>query len=76
MSPGTVPTYKVEYQTQTVGVGPDGRPTEGWKIGYSVASLGIAGSIFVPSARFNANTVRALIADQLAHHAAVASLGG
>lgn len=70
------PTYKITYQTQTVGVGPDGRPTEGWKVGYSVEAQGIVGSVFVPNARFNANTVKAMIAEQLAHHSAVAGLGG
>ena len=72
----TPPAYKITYQTQTVGIGPDGRPAEGWKVGYSVDALGVAGSVFVPLARFNANTVKAMIAEQLAHHDAVSRMGG
>ncbi len=72
---GAVPTYKIEYQTQTVGVGPDGKAAEGWKVGYFVESLGVHGSVFVTLARFNANTVKAAIAEQLAHHSAIANLG-
>jgi hypothetical protein len=73
---GSPPTYKVEYQTQTVGMGPDNRPTEGWKVGYFVEALGVHGSVFIPLARFNANTVKAAISEQMAHHDAVAKLGG
>jgi hypothetical protein len=68
-------TYKIEYQTQTVGMGPDGKAAEGWKVGYFVESLGVHGSVFVPLARFNAGNVKTLIAEQLAHHSAVAGLG-
>jgi hypothetical protein len=72
---GPTPTYKIEYQTQTVGMGPEGKAAEGWKVGYFVESLGVHGSVFVPLARFNAANVKALVAEQLAHHAAVAGLG-
>jgi len=71
-----MPGYKIESQVQAVGVGPDGRPVEGWKVGYFVESLGIHGSVFVPQSRFNANTVRALIADQIGHHEAIHKLSG
>ena len=71
----TLPAYTVTYQTQTVGIGSDGKPVDGWKVGYSVPALGITGSVFVSQASFNANKVKAIIAEQLAHHDAIAKLG-
>lgn len=70
------PTYKIEYQAQTVGLGPDGRPTEGWKVGYFIPDLNIHGSVFIPQVQFNANKAKAAIAEQIAHHEAVHKLGG
>lgn len=68
-------TWSVEYQTETVGLGPDGRPTEGVKVGFVTAS-GVHGSVFIPKARFNANTVKAAIAEAYAHIEAVHKLSG
>lgn len=67
--------WKVEYQTETVGLGSDGRPTEGVKVGFVTAS-GVHGSVFIPKAQFNANKVKAAIIEQVTHHDAVASLNG
>lgn len=68
-------TWKVEYQTETVGLGPDGRPVEGVRVGFVTAS-GVHGSVFIAKARFNANTVKAAIDEQYAHIEAVHKLGG
>lgn len=68
-------TWKIEYQTETVGIGPDGRPTEGVKVGF-VTHAGVHGSVFVAKARFNANTVKAAIDEQYAHIEAVHKLTG
>lgn len=68
-------TWKVEYQTETVGLGPDGRPTEGVKVG-AVTASGVHFSVFVPKARFNANTVKAALDEQYAHIEAVHKLSG
>jgi hypothetical protein len=75
-NPSGPAVYSITYQTQTVGIGPDGRPTDGWKVGYHVYASGVDGSVFIPQARFNANTVKQAIAEQLAHHDAIAKLTG
>lgn len=68
-------TWKVEYQTETVGLGPDGRPTDGVKVGFVTAD-GVHGSVFVPKARYNANAVKAAIEEQYAHIVAIHKLTG
>lgn len=68
-------TWTVEYQTETVGLGPDGRPTEGVKVGFVTAS-GVHGSVFVAKSRYNANTVKAAIQEAYAHIEAVHKLSG
>ena len=67
--------WKVEYQTETVGLGSDGRPVEGVKVGF-VTSGGVHGSVFIPKAQFNANKVKAAIIEQVTHHDAVSGLSG
>lgn len=68
--------YKSEYQTETVGLGPDGRPVEGVKVGFIHVPTGTHFSVFVPKGRFNANTVKAAADEQAAHIEAVHKLGG
>ena len=75
MATGTGYTWKVEYQTETVGVGPDGRPTEGVKVGF-VTAAGVHASVFVPKAQFNAANVKAAISAAYAHHSDVSGLSG
>jgi hypothetical protein len=57
--------WTVEYQQETVDVGPDGRPTQGVKIGFETGG-GLHGSVFVPRALYNPDNVRAALA-QAAH---------
>lgn len=73
--PAAPSSWKVEYQTETVGLGSDGRPTEGVKVGF-VTSHGVHGSIFLPKARYNANAAKAAIQEQVAHIDAIHSLSG
>lgn len=68
--------YKHEYQTETVGLGPDGRPVDGVKVGFVHVPTGTHFSVFVPKNRFNANTVKALADEQAAHIEAVHKLSG
>lgn len=68
-------TYRYEYQTETVGLGPDGRPVEGVKVGF-VTATGVHFSVFVAKARFNANTVKAAADEAYAHVEAVHKLTG
>lgn len=68
-------TYKYEFQTETVGLGPDGRPTEGVKVGF-VTSAGVHFTVFIPKAQFNANKVKAAADEQYAHIEAVHKIGG
>ena len=68
--------YKPEYQTETVGIGPDGRPVEGVKVGFVHVPTGTHFSVFVPKIRFNANTVKALADEQSSHIEAVHKLSG
>ncbi len=67
--------WSVGYQAETVGLGPDGRPTEGVKVGFVTAS-GVHGSVFIPKSQFNANKVKSAIAEQYAHIEAVHKLSG
>jgi hypothetical protein len=72
---GPTYTWKIEYQIRTVGIGPDGRAAEGWKVGFVTAS-GVHSSVFLPLANFNANHVKAAIQEQYAHIEAVHKLEG
>ena len=72
---GPTPTWTIEYQTPTVGIGDDGKATEGWKIGF-VTHHGVHGFVFVSRRDFNANKVKAAIAEQYAHIEAVHKLTG
>lgn len=67
--------WKVKTQTETVGLGPDGKPTEGVKVVFET-DAGIVGSVFVPKLGFNANKVKAAIQEYVGHLDATAKLGG
>jgi hypothetical protein len=56
---------KVIYQQETVDLGPDGRAVQGVKVGFMTAK-GIHGSVFIPKARYNVETVRAAVGEQAA----------
>lgn len=49
---------KIEYQQETVGIGPDGRAVEGVKVGF-VTGAGNHGSVFIDKARYNPANVKA-----------------
>lgn len=68
-------TWKVDTQTETVGLGPDGRPTDGVKVLFTT-STGVTASVFIPKGRFNANTVKAAIQEYVTHLDAVHNLKG
>jgi hypothetical protein len=72
---GTTPTWKIEYQTRTIGIGADGKATEGWKVGF-VTDHGVHSSVFLPLNLYNANHVKAAIQEQYAHIEAVHKLTG
>lgn len=50
--------WTVEYQQETIDLGPDGRPVQGVKIGF-VTGGGLRGSVFVPRANYTPDNVRA-----------------
>ena len=54
--------WSIEYQQETVELGPDGRAVAGVKIGY-VTGLGVHASVFVPKAKYTPENVKAAIAD-------------
>jgi len=68
--------YKHEYQQETIGQGPDGRPVEGVKVGFVHVPTGTHFSVFVPKLRFNADTVKALADERAAHIESVHKLSG
>lgn len=53
--------WRVEYQQETVGLGPDGRAVDGVKIGFETEA-GHHGSVFIPKARYNPENVKAAVA--------------
>lgn len=53
--------YTVNSQTPTTGIGPDGRPVEGYKVSFTTAK-GAQGYVFVPYAMYSAANVKAMIA--------------
>ena len=67
--------WAVEYQQETIGIGPDGKATEGVKVGF-VSGLGNHGSVFIPRARYSTDNVKAELADAAAQMDAVHKLTG
>jgi hypothetical protein len=68
-------SWEVENQVPTVGLGPTGKPVEGWQVNYKTSS-GVHGHVFIPLAQYNANTVKAKIQEMVTHNDAVANLKG
>lgn len=68
-------TWKVEYQQETVDLGPDGKAVAGVKVGY-VTNHGVHASVFVPKAGFSADAVKAAIAAAYKHLDDVHKLSG
>ena len=67
--------WSVEYQTETIGIGPDGKAVEGVKVGFATTE-GVHGSVFLPKARYNVVNVKQAIAEQYGHIKAVHGLTG
>lgn len=53
--------WEVEYQQETVDLGPDGRAIQGVKVGF-VTGLGVHASVFVPKTTYSPDAVKAAIA--------------
>lgn len=54
--------WTVEFQQETVDLGPDGRAVAGVKIGF-VTAAGVHASVFLPKSRYSIDNARAAIAD-------------
>jgi hypothetical protein len=80
MSPQSSPNapstgWSVEYQQETVDLGPDGRAVQGVKVGF-VTGKGVHASVFLSKARYTPDNVRAAIAAAAAQIDAVHTLTG
>ena len=62
-------------QQETYDIGPDGRPTLGWKIQFTTPS-GSRASVFVPLSRYTVENARAAIAQRANQVEAVHRLAG
>lgn len=67
------PAWRVTTQVETMGIGPSGQATRGVSVGFTLAD-GTAGSVFVPDAQYNPDTVRAAIQARAAAFGAVKGL--
>ena len=67
--------WKVEYQQETVDLGPDGKAVQGIKVGFTT-SHGVHASVFVPKAHYNVDSVKAAIAAAVAQIDGVHQLNG
>lgn len=67
--------WSIEYQQETVGLGPDGRAAEGVKVGYTTGK-GLHGSVFIPKDRYNPANVAAQVAAAAAQMDEVHGLTG
>lgn len=65
----------IEHQQETVGLGPDGRAIDGWRVNF-VTGLGVHGSVFIVKARYSVDNVRAAVAAAAAEIDAVHKLTG
>jgi hypothetical protein len=76
MAPNPAGTgWTVDYQRPTTFLDAAGHAVAGVEVGF-VTARGVHGFVNIPSVRFNADTVRAAIAEQVAKHDAVADLKG
>lgn len=53
--------WAVEYQQETVDLGPDGKAVAGVRVGFVMAN-GVHSSIFLPKTQYSPDNVRAAIA--------------
>lgn len=67
--------WEVEYQQETVDLGPDGRAVQGIKIGF-VTGKGVHASVFVSKANYSPDNVRSAIAAAAAQIDTVHTLKG
>lgn len=68
-------TWQVEYQQETVDLGPDGRPVQGVKIGFKT-SHGVHSSVFLSKSSYNVDSVRAAIQAAVTQIDAIHKLSG
>lgn len=57
------PVATITTQTETTDVGPDGKLTAGYRVGFQTAK-GVNGTVFVPKATFEAPAVLAAVREQ------------
>lgn len=69
------PPWKFQSQSATLGIGPDGKATEGYQV-YFVTGSGQQGSVFVVRSLYNPANVAAAIAAHAAELEGVAKLSG
>ncbi|MHB1488246.1 MAG: hypothetical protein ACYCZM_11940 [Acidimicrobiales bacterium] len=67
-------SWKVVTQQETTDVSPNGQVVRGWRVTFTVT--GTQGSVFVPKASYNRQTVAAMVAAAAAEVAAVSNLSG
>lgn len=67
--------WKIEYQAETVALGPDGRAQEGVKVAF-VTELGNHGSVFMPRALYSTANVQASVAQAAAQMDEIHQLRG
>lgn len=53
----------ITTQTETTDVGPDGKLTGGYRVGFQTTK-GVNGTVFVPRASFNVEAVMAAVREQ------------
>ncbi|MHB1853482.1 MAG: hypothetical protein ACYCSJ_01460 [Acidimicrobiales bacterium] len=66
--------WRVVSQQETSEVAPNGQITRGWRVVYTVG--GTQGSVFVPQAQYNRQTVAAMVAAAAAETSAISNLSG
>lgn len=67
--------WQVEYQQETVDLGPDGRAVQGIKVGF-VTKSGVHASVFLAKGDYSPDNVRAEIANAAAQIEQVHGLTG
>lgn len=72
---GYAPQWTVTSQLEGTGQDANGRYVEGFKVSFTTAS-GLSGSVFVPNAIYNKESVRQQIAQRVAQMLDVHSLNG
>lgn len=65
---------KIDAQMETVGIGPDQRPTSGYKVMFTTRE-GVSGSVFVPMSSYSPANVKAAVAAHAAQLDEVQRIG-